>query len=339
MAKNVAQENTLPNNDSLTAVRGLSVGHWTDRESPTGCTVVICPPEGAVASGEVRGGAPSTRNTDLLLPGHLVERVHAVLLTGGSEFGHDAEVGVVRWLKEQGHGFHYPKGVLPIVCGGVIFDRSMGDPERWPGAEAGYAACQSASASPIEEGSVGSGTGATVAKAKGIERALKGGVGSAVERTASGIVVGALVTVNCWGEIVDPDTGQVIAGPRGEKPGTFESTVEAMREAPPLSPFLAAAENTTLGVVATDAVLTKENAYRLAIMAQAGLGRTIRPAHSPVDGDTIFTLATGTNDSPTDLLQLGTLAGRAVERAIVRAVRTATGVAGVPSTREWAGER
>ena len=329
----------MPNNDSLTAVTGLSVGHWTDSESPTGCTVVICPPEGAVASGEVRGGAPSTRNTDLLLPGHLVERVHAVLLTGGSEFGHDAEVGVVRWLKERGRGFLYPKGVLPIVCGGVIFDRSIGDPDRWPGAEAGYAACQGASAGPVEEGSVGSGAGASVAKARGIERALKGGVGSAVERAASGIVVGALVTVNCWGEIVDPDTGQVIAGPRGEKPGTFESTLEAMREAPPLSPFLAvpAAGNTTLGVVATDAVLTKENAYRLAIMAQAGLARTIRPAHSPVDGDTVFTLATGTNDSPTDLLQLGTLAGRAVERAIVRALRQATGIADVPSAREWAG--
>ena len=331
----MAQDDALPNNDSLTAVSGLSVGHWTDSESPTGCTVVICPPEGAVASGDVRGGAPGTRNTDLLRPGHLVERVHAILLTGGSEFGHEAAAGVVRWLREKGHGFPYPTGTLPVVCGAVIFDRSIGDPERWPGAEGGYAACQSASAGPVEEGSVGSGAGATVAKARGIERALKGGIGSAVERTASGIVVGALVTVNCWGEIVDPDTGQVIAGPRGEKPGTFESTIEAMREAPPLSPFLAAAENTTLGVVATDAVLTKESAYRLAIMAQAGLARTIRPAHSPVDGDTVFTLATCANNSPTDLLQLGTLAGRAVERAIVRAVVTATGVAGIPSAREW----
>jgi len=298
---------------------------------------VLCPPEGAVASGDVRGGAPGTRNTDLLRPGHLVERVHAVLLTGGSEFGHDAEVGVVRWLKEQGRGFAYPKGVLPVICGGVIFDRSIGDPERWPGADAGYAACQSASAGPVAEGSVGAGGGATVAKARGIERALKGGVGTAAERTASGIVVGALVTVNCWGEVTDPDSGRVIAGPRGEKPGTFESTIEAMREAPPLSPFLSAAENTTLGVVATDARLSKENAYRLAIMAQAGLARTIRPAHSPVDGDTVFALATGTNGSPTDLLQLGTLAARAVERAIVRAVMTATGVAGIPSVRDWVG--
>ena len=329
----------MPNNDSLTAVSGLNVGHWTDDRSPTGCTVVLCPPEGAVASGDVRGGAPSTRNTDLLLPGHLVERVHAVLLTGGSEFGHDAEVGVVRWLKEHGRGFIYPKGVLPIVCGGVIFDRSIGDPERWPGADAGYAACQNGSAGPVEEGSVGAGAGATVAKARGIERALKGGIGTAAERTTSGIVVSALVAVNCWGEITDPDSGRVIAGPRGEKPGTFESTLEAMREAPPLSPFLTASANTTLGVVGTDAVLSKENAYRLAIMAQAGLARTIRPAHSPVDGDTIFTLATGANESPTDLLQLGTLAARAVERAIVRAVMTATGVAGIPSAREWAGDR
>ena len=329
----------MPNNDSLTAVSGLNVGHWTDDKSPTGCTVVLCPPKGAVASGDVRGGAPSTRNTDLLLPGHLVERVYAVLLTGGSEFGHEAESGAVRWLKEHGRGFLYPKGVLPIVCGGVIFDRSIGDPERWPGANAGYAACQNGSAGPVEEGSVGAGAGATVAKARGIERALKGGIGTAAERTTSGIVVSALVAVNCWGEITDPDSGRVIAGPRGEKPATFDSTVEAMREAPPLSPFLTVSANTTLGVVATDALLSKENAYRLAIMAQAGLARTIRPAHSPVDGDTIFALATGANELPTDLLQLGTLAARAVERAIVRAVTTATGVAGIPSAREWAGDR
>jgi L-aminopeptidase/D-esterase-like protein len=326
----------MADNESITAVPGLLVGHWTDSQSPTGCTVVLCPPVGAVASGDVRGGAPGTRNTDLLSPGHLVERIHAVLLTGGSEFGHDAGAGVVRWLREHGHGFPYPTGTLPVVSGAVIFDRSIGDAERWPDADGGYAACEGASGDPVEEGSVGAGAGATVAKALGIERALKGGIGTAVERTASGIVVGALVAVNCWGEIVDPDTGQVIAGPRGEKPGAFASTTEAMRAAPPLSPFLTpAAENTTLGVVATDARLTKEQCYRLAIMAQAGLARAIRPAHSPVDGDTIFTLATGANDTRTDLLQLGTLAARAVERAIVRAVKAATEMAGVPSAGEW----
>jgi L-aminopeptidase/D-esterase-like protein len=264
-----------------------------------------------------------------------------VLLTGGSEFGHDAGAGVVRWLRDRGHGFPSPTGVLPIVSGAVIFDRSIGDPERWPGADAGYTACEAASPDPVSEGSVGVGTGATVGKALQIERSIKGGVGSAVERTDSGIVIGALVAVNCWGEVSDPDTGKVIAGPRGEKPGTFASTLEAMRAAPPLSPFLppTVPENTTLGVVATDAVLTKEDAYRLAIMAQAGLARVIRPTHSPVDGDTIFALATGTTRTQTDLLQLGTLGARAVERAIVRAVTLATGVADVPSAREWTAAR
>jgi L-aminopeptidase/D-esterase-like protein len=327
----------VPVNDSITAVSGITAGHWTDRESPTGCTAVICPPEGAIASCDVRGGAPATRNTDLLLPGHLVQRIHAVLLTGGSEFGHDAGAGVVRWLRERGQGFSSPTGILPIVSGAVIFDRSIGDPERWPGPEAGYAACEAASSEPVSQGSVGVGTGATVGKARQIEYAIKGGVGSAMELTASGIVVGAILAVNCWGEVSDPDTGQVIAGPRGEEPGTFTSTLEAMRTAPPLAPFLTATapQNTTLGVVATDAVLTKEDAYRLAIMAQAGLARVIRPAHSPVDGDTIFALATGRNAEQTDLLQLGTLAARAVERAIVRAVTSAKGVAGVPSAGEW----
>ena len=330
----------MPENDSITAVPGLLVGHWTDSKSPTGCTVVICPPEGAVASADVRGGAPGTRNTELLLPGHLVERIHAVLLTGGSEFGHDAGAGVVRWLREHGHGFPYPTGPLPVVCGAVIFDRSIGDAERWPGADAGYSACDAASGDPVDEGSAGAGAGATVAKALGIERALKGGIGSAVERTTSGIIVGAMVAVNCWGEVVNPETGRVIAGPRGDEAGSFASTVEAMREAPPLPPFLTnAPENTTLGVVATDATLRKEDAYRLAIMAQAGLARTIRPAHSPVDGDTVFTLATCANDARTDLLQLGTLAARAVERAVVRAVEVAAGVVGVPSAREWRGTR
>jgi L-aminopeptidase/D-esterase-like protein len=331
----------VPENESITAVSGITAGHWTDSESPTGCTVVLCPPEGAIASCDVRGGAPATRNTDLLLPGHLVQRIHAVLLTGGSEFGHDAGAGVVRWLRERGRGFPSPTGILPVVSGAVIFDRSIGDPERWPGADAGYAACEAASSNPVNEGSAGVGTGATVGKALQIERATKGGVGSAVERTASGIVIGVLVAVNCWGEVSDPDTGKVIAGPRGEKPGTYASTLEAMRAAPPLAPFLTAAatENTTLGVVATDAVLTKEDAHRLAIMAQAGLARVIRPAHSPVDGDTMFTLASGRNSEQTDLLQLGTLAARAVERAIVRAVTSATGVAGVPSAGEWMAAR
>ena len=325
----------MAKHDAITAVGGLAVGHWTDLEGATGCTVVLCP-QGAVASADVRGGAPGTRETDLLRPGSLVECVHAVLLTGGSAYGLDAATGVMRWLEERGHGFPVPTGVVPIVPAAVLIDLSVGRADARPDAGSGYAACQSAGEGRIDEGSVGAGTGATVAKALGPERALKGGIGTAAERTASGITVAALIAVNSFGEIVDPDSGRVVAGPRGESPGAFASTLEALREQPPLSPF-ARETNSTIGVVATDAVLTKEQAYRLAIIAQTGLTRAIRPAHTPVDGDTIFALATGGNETPTDALQLGALAARAVERAIVRAVTMATGLAGVPSAREWVG--
>ncbi len=325
----------MAKHDAITAVAGLAVGHWTDLEGATGCTVVLCP-EGAVASADVRGGAPGTREIELLRSGSLVERVHAVLLSGGSAYGLDAATGVMRWLEERGRGFQVSAGVVPIVPAAVLFDLSIGRADARPDASAGYAACQSAAFGPVTEGSVGAGAGATVAKALGPERALKGGIGTAAERTASGITIGALIAVNSFGEIVDPDSGRVVAGPRGEAPGSFADTLEALRETPPLSPF-AQQPNSTIGVVATDAVLTKEQAYRLAIMAQAGLTRAVRPAHTPVDGDTIFALATGGNDTPTDVLQLGALAARAVERAIVRAVTMATGLAGVPSAREWVG--
>jgi L-aminopeptidase/D-esterase-like protein len=326
--------------DSVTAVPGISAGHWTDLNGPTGCTAVLCP-DGAVASVDVRGGAPGTRETDLLRPGSLVQQVHAVLLTGGSAYGLDAATGVMRWLEERGHGFPVTSGVVPIVAAAVLFDLPLGRGDIRPDAQSGYAACQAASNGPVEEGSVGAGAGATVAKALGPEppRSLKGGIGTAAERTASGITVGAIVAVNSFGEILDPDTGRVVAGPRGEEPGTFAGTLEALRARPPLSPFSGTPRepNSTIGVVATDAVLSKEEAYRLAVIAQTGLTRVIRPAHTPVDGDTIFALATGRNDTATDVLQLGALAARAVERAIVRGVLAATGLAGVPSVREWTG--
>jgi len=319
----------------IAEVAGVSVGHWTDAEAATGCTVVLCA-EGAVASVDVRGGAPGTKNTDLLGQGHLVQEIHAVLLAGGSEYGQDAATGVVRWLEDHGHGFTLPMGVVPIVAAAVIFDLGIGRADVRPNGDNGYAACESANdGGTAGEGSVGAGTGATVGKALLTERAVKGGLGMTAEKTASGITVGALAVVNCWGEVIEPDTGEVIAGPRGEKRGSFVSTVEQMRKEAPLSPFLVASQNTTLGVVATDAVLTKDDARRLAVMAQAGLARCIRPAHSPVDGDTVFALATGRNETPTDLLQLGTLAARAMERAVVRAVREARGLAGVPGAAEW----
>jgi len=328
----------MPELDAITAVPGITVGHWTDLNAATGCTVVLCP-DGAVASADVRGGAPGTRETDLLRPGNLVQKIHAVLLTGGSAFGLDAATGVMRWLEERGHGFPVTSGVVPIVPCAVLFDLSIGRPDIRPDAAAGYAACQAASSGPLDEGTVGAGAGATVAKALGPQppRSLKGGIGTAAERTASGITVGAIIAVNSFGEIVDPDTGAVIAGPRGELPGTFVSTLDLLRRQPPLSPFSPKPleTNSTIGVIATDAVLTKQDAHRLAVIAQTGLTRAIRPAHTPVDGDTIFALATCRNNAPTDVLQLGALAARATERAILRAVRTATSLAGIPSATEW----
>ncbi len=321
-------------NDTITAIPGLLVGHWTDTQAATGCTVVLCP-EGAVASADVRGGAPGSRETDLLRPGSLVERVHAVLLTGGSAYGLDAATGVMRWLEERGKGFPVPTGVVPIVVGAVLIDLSLGRSDVRPDAAAGYAACQAASGEQPAEGSVGGGTGTTVAKAMGMERALKGGIGGALETTDDGVTVGALMAVNSFGEVVDPDSGRVVAGPRGED-GRFADTLAVLRSQPLLSPF-AAEPNSTIGVVATDANLSKSDCYRLAVMAQAGLTRAIRPAHTPVDGDTIFALATGAADRRADVMQLGSLAARAVERAILRAVTSATGLAGVPSAAEWAG--
>lgn len=331
----------MTDNGGITDVSGISVGHWTNASAATGCTVVLCP-QGAVASVDVRGGAPGTRNTDLLGQGNTVQQIHAVLLTGGSEYGMNAATGVVRWLEERGHGFALPTGVVPIVAAAVIFDLAVGSADVRPDANSGYAACESASDGPVADGSVGAGTGATVGKALLTERAIKGGLGTAAEQTSSGITVAALAVVNCWGEVVDPETAEVVAGPRGENARSFVSTLDQMRKEAPLSPLLEAAEkqsglNTTLGVVATDAALTKDDARRLAVMAQVGLARCIRPAHSPVDGDTVFALATGRNGTSTDLLQLGTLAARAMERAVVRGVTGARGLAGVPSAAEWLG--
>jgi L-aminopeptidase/D-esterase-like protein len=319
--------------DSITAIASLKVGHWTDTDAATGCTVVLVP-EGAIASADVRGGAPATRETDLLRTGNLVDRVHAVLLSGGSAYGLDAASGVMRWLEEHGHGFPVTNAIVPIVPAACLYDFSIGSASVRPDASAGYAACEAAS-DQRATGSVGAGTGATVAKALGIECALKGGIGTAAEQTESGITVGALVAVNSWGEVVDPDTGSVIAGPRGEKPGSFVLTIDILRKNPPLSPFTR--DNSTIGIVATDALLTKEQANRLAVIAQTGLARTIRPVHTPVDGDIIFSLATGQNDTPTDVLQLGALAARALERAVLSAVREATSVAGMPAVRDWTG--
>ncbi len=315
--------------DAITAVSGLRVGHWTDRRAATGCTVVLCE-AGAVAAVDVRGGAPGTRETDLLRPGNLVERIHAVLLSGGSAFGLDAASGVMRYLEEQGVGFPTPGGLVPIVVGAVLYDLSVGRSDVRPDAAAGYAACGTAKSGRVSQGSVGAGSGATVGKALGMERAVKGGIGTASER-ADDVTVGALVAVNCFGEVVDPDSGRILAGPRDEK-GGFLRTLDILRRRP--SGLPGGFTNSTVGVVAANARLSREQAYRLAVMAHDGLSRAIRPAHTPVDGDVFFSLATGATEGPVDPIALGALAARSVERAIVRAVTEARGLAGVPAQAE-----
>lgn len=322
----------MPENDSLTAVQGITVGHWTDAHAATGCTAIIAR-DAAVASVDLRGGAPATRETDLLRLGNLVDRVHAVMLSGGSAFGLDAATGAMRWLEERSIGFPVTVGVVPIVPAASLYDLSCGDGTVRPTADSGYAACESASGEPVDSGNIGAGAGATVGKALGIEQAMKGGLGSAVERLACGVSVGAIVAVNSWGEVIDPATGQIVAGARSETPGSFVPTLDVLRERSPLSPF--AQENSTIALVATDAVLTKEQAYRVAVIAQTGLARTIRPVHTPVDGDIVFALATGNVPADADVLQLGALGARALERAVLRAVTAAESLPGLPSVRDW----
>jgi L-aminopeptidase/D-esterase-like protein len=265
-----------------------------------------------VGSGEVRGGAPGTRETDLLRPGMLVEEVHAVLLTGGSAFGLSAADGVMRWLEERGIGFDTEIATVPIVPAAVLFDLGVGDPKVRPIPSAGYAACASAS-EDVREGSIGAGTGATVAKIRGLSHAMKGGVGTAsVEE--DGLVVGALFAVNALGEIVD-DEGEVLVGARGEDgdDGTSPEPVPG---------------NTTIGVVATNAKLSKERAHLLALAAHDGLARAIRPSHTIWDGDTVFTLATGEVDA--SQARVEELAEQVVAEAIRRGVRLAQGIPGIP---------
>ena len=321
--------------DAITDVPGICVGHWSDRRAATGCTVVLCE-KGAVGGVDVRGGGPCTRETDLLRPGTLVQAVHAVLLTGGSVWGLDAAGGVVRNLEERGVGFVFGAGPVPIVVGAGLYDLRLGRSSVRPDAEAGYRACRAARSGAVAQGSVGAGTGATVGKALGMERCLKGGLGTASEALASGrggLVVGALVAVNCFGEVVDSASGQVVVGPRAEG-GGFVSTVDILRG---LEPAPAGGESTTLAVVATNAKLTKEYACRVASVAHDGLARAIRPLHTMGDGDIVFTLATGEVDlEPVRYVALEALAALAIERAVLKAVREARGLAGVPSAAEWA---
>jgi L-aminopeptidase/D-esterase-like protein len=283
----------------------------------------------------VRGGAPGTRETDLLRPENLVDRVHAVLLTGGSAFGLDAAAGVMRWLEEQGHGFAVGTARVPIVPAAVLFDLWQGDARIRPDAAAGHAACAAASTARPAQGSVGAGAGATVGKLWGIERAMKGGIGSASLRVA-GTTVAALVAVNATGDVLDEDH-QVIAGARksAASKALLHSLPALLRGDLPerLSPGTA----TTIGVIATDAALDKAQCTKLASMAQDGLARSIVPAHTPFDGDTLFALATGSSGRGASLALLGALAAEATARAVTSAVRHASGLPNLPAARDLGG--
>jgi L-aminopeptidase/D-esterase-like protein len=322
----------LPARDGLTDVAGLRVGHATDLDAATGCTVVLCPPEGAVAACAVLGGAPGTRETDVLAPGNLVERIHAVLLTGGSAFGLDAATGVMRYLERRRIGFEMPTARVPIVVGAVLYDLGMGRSDVRPRAADGERAARAARARALACGNVGAGTGALVAKLAGLDWAVQGGLGTASERLANGGTVGALAAVNAVGEVVRPEDGVVIAGPRRPE-GGFRDSLQIVREG--RERRIPAMENTTIAVVATDLVLSRDELRRVALMAHAGLARTVRPSHTPADGDTVFALATGRRvvERP-DVLALGALAARALERAIIRGVLAADALARIPAARD-----
>ena len=303
---------------SIVDVAGLAVGHFTDPRRPTGCTVVLCP-QGVVCGVDVRGGAPGTRETDLLKSENLVQQVHAVLLTGGSAFGLDAAAGVMRWLEEHGHGLVVGPARVPIVPAAVLFDLWIGDPRIRPDAAAGYAACVAASSHAPEQGSAGAGAGATVGKLFGIDRAMKGGIGSASVRVGN-VTVAALVAVTAIGDIIDGD-GRIIAGARSADGLSFvQSSAALLAGAGPAR--LMAGMATTIGVVATDALLSKAQANKLASLAHHGLSRSIEPL-TVHDGDTLFALATGGSGLTADLTVLGAMAAHVTARAVRNAVRHA----------------
>jgi L-aminopeptidase/D-esterase-like protein len=316
----------LSSSGAITDVAGIEVGHFSDTRRPTGCTVILAR-EGAVAGVDVRGAAPGTRETDLLSPGNLVQQVHGIMLAGGSAWGLAAAEGAMRWLEERNIGMDVRFGILPIVPAAVLFDLPMGDARIRPDAAAGYAACEAASDEAPAEGNVGAGSGALVGKLFGVHRAMKGGIGTA-SVTVGGVTVGALIAVNALGDVIDPDTAQPVAGARTEDGLALLDTRRALLRGEPPKPLLAGT-NTTLGVIATDAVLTKVQANRLASVAHDGLARAINPVHTMSDGDTLFALATGRvplEGNAPGMTVLGTMAAEAVARATLRAVLAARSV-------------
>ena len=334
-------------NNAITDIPGILVGHAQNLEALTGCTVVLCE-AGAVGGVDQRGGAPGTRETDLLRPLHWVEKVHAVLLAGGSAFGLDAASGVVRYLEARGVGYEVGVARVPLVPAAILFDLAIGRADVRPDAAMGYLACMNATSGPPAQGNIGAGTGATVGKILGMSNAMKAGIGTASMEIGGGGIVGAIVAVNAMGDVLDPSSGHLIAGARvpieGSKPSPMGIGTDPRRDTTPsrfadtLSVMRTRAaspaplENTVIGVVATNAKLTKEQTNKVAQMAQDGLARAIRPAHTMVDGDTIFALATGELNG--DVNTVGSFAAEVFAQAIVQAIYAAEPVAGLLAARD-----
>ena len=322
-----------PANTTITAVPGIKVGHHTLAERPTGCTVIVVDGEGAAGGVSQRGGAPGTRETDLLDPSNMVDKVNAVVLSGGSAFGLDAATGTVKWLEE--HNIGWPTGVakVPIVPAAILFDLPVGGkPQIRPSADCGYKAAAAASNATVAEGTIGAGAGATVGKSGGAGRSMKSGLGSYSITLPNGLSVGAIVAVNAVGDIIDPDTGKVVAGVRNPD-NTFADARKILRSGQQ-GQSARPGENTTIGLVATNAKLTKTQAQRMAMMADDGFARAIFPSHTMGDGDTVFALGTGLWNGEVNMTQIGALAADVMARAIVRAATEATGVANIPAARD-----
>ena len=329
----------MKHNNAITDVRGIEVGHAQNEEALTGCTVILCR-KGAVAGVDVRGGAPGTRETDLLDPVNLVEKVHAIVLAGGSAYGLDAASGVMRYLEEQKIGFNTGAAKVPIVPAAILYDLNLGRADVRPDSAMGASAAAAATSTPPAEGNVGAGTGASVGKMFGAALAMKSGLGTASVEIGGGVIVGAIVAVNAWGDVIDPKSGEIIAGLRSGKIGPlriggkdqFADTLAMMKKMIGRGVLgLTSRSNTVIGVVATNAILTKAQATKVARMAQDGLARTVRPSHTMFDGDVIFALSTGTKKA--DVSTVGAFAAEAMSEAIIRAVKAAKSAGGLPGLK------
>ena len=316
--------------ESVIDISGISIGHYTDTASGTGCTVILCP-DGAVPGVDVRGSAPGTRETDLMRTGHMIRHIHGLVLSGGSAFGLESASGVMRYLEENNIGYKVANSVVPIVPAAIIFDLGFIDNKIRPGIAEGYLAAKNATIGTVQEGNVGAGTGATIGKAMGIKNATKGGLGTYC-MTVAGVKIAAIAVANPFGDVVDPETGIIIAGARG-KHNEFINTSNYLLQGS-AGKSETDLSNTTLAVVITDADLTKEEANKLSQNGQNGLSLAIRPAHTSGDGDVVFALATGKSKLKPDMRHLGIAASKTVYKAIIQAVRSAESLGGIPSANE-----